>query len=142
LHDALPIYDHVGSEFQARVEPGLEGFGEPLVVRQADDVVDAVASRDFDGCVSRTVVDDQPLDLVDPGHLSRQVLQGRGQLLRLVEAGDLDDQLHAIEVAEVADVPAAVMATTPAGRARAALLGRARARALGGADALAPRTAS
>ena len=66
------VDDHVGAELEARVQPGLEGGGQALVVRQPDDVVDAVLARDLDGAVARAVVDDQPLDDVEPGHLARQ----------------------------------------------------------------------
>src|SRR5205823_5282695 len=42
----------------------------------------------------RPVVDDEPLDLVEAGHLTRQVGEGDGEGLLLVQARDLDDQLH------------------------------------------------
>src|SRR3712207_8517322 len=49
---------------------------------------------DLDGSVSRAVVDDEPLDLVEPGDLTRKVCQRARERLLLVEAGDLDDELH------------------------------------------------
>jgi hypothetical protein len=88
------VDDHVGAELQGCVEPGLEAGGEALVVGQRDDVVDAVRARHLDGRVGRAVVDDQPLDLVDPLDLAREVGERRRQLLGLVVAWDLDDQLH------------------------------------------------
>ncbi len=80
--------------FRHGVEAGLEAVGEALVVGQPDDVVDAVRTRDLDGAIGRAVVDDEPLDAVEPVHLARQVGQRLGERLLLVEAGDLDDQLH------------------------------------------------
>jgi hypothetical protein len=59
------VDDQVGAQLEARVEPRLERGREALVVRKADDVLDAVRARDLDGPVGRAVVDDQPLDRVD-----------------------------------------------------------------------------
>ena len=39
------VDDHVGAELEAGVEAGLEAGGQALVVRQPDDVVDAVLAR-------------------------------------------------------------------------------------------------
>src|SRR4051794_20501527 len=58
-------------------------------------MVDAVRARDFDRPVSRSVVDHQPFDAVEALNGARKVPQRGWQLLLLVEAGDLDDQLHA-----------------------------------------------
>ena len=55
---------------------------------------DAVLACDLDRAVRRAVVDDEPLDVVEPGDLAREVAQGDGERLLLVQAGDLDDQLH------------------------------------------------
>ena len=61
----IGVDDHVGAELQGRVDAGLEGGREALVVGQAHDVVDAVRARDRDRVVGRAVVDDEPLDLVE-----------------------------------------------------------------------------
>jgi hypothetical protein len=82
------------SELQAGVEPGLEGVGEPLVVREPDDVVDAVLTRDLHCAIGRAVVDDEPFDLVEARDLARKVGQRGGKRRFLVETGDLDDELH------------------------------------------------
>ena len=63
--------------FSAGVEPGLEGRRQALVVRQPDDVVDAVLARDLDGAVGGAVVDDEPLDRVDARDLAREVGERR-----------------------------------------------------------------
>ncbi len=88
------VDDHVGAELQARVESRLEPGGKALVVGQADDVVDAVVARDRDRPVGRAVVDDQPLDLIEPLDLAREVGQRQREGLLLVEARDLDDEFH------------------------------------------------
>ena len=88
------VDDDVGAELERRVESRLEAGGQPLVVGELDDVVDAVLTRDVDSPIGGAVVDDQPLDLVDAVELARQFGERRRQLLFLVEAGDLDDQLH------------------------------------------------
>ena len=122
---AVGVDDDVGAELQARVEARLEAGGEALVVRQAHDVVDAAGPRDLDRPVRRAVVDDQPLDRVEAVDAPRQVREHKRKCLLLVEAGDLDDQLHAvgprgiltsIEVSSVpsATSPAAVASPSPA----------------------------
>ena len=88
------VDDHVGAELQRRVQARLEARRQALVVGQADDVVDAVLARDLDRAVGRAVVDDQPLDDVEARQLARQVAQRDGEGLLLVQAGDLDDELH------------------------------------------------
>ena len=102
LRDVAPVVlvvgvgvdDHVGAELQRGVEPGLEAGREPLVVGQPDDVVDAVRARDLDRAVGRAVVDHEPLDGVEAGDLAGQVGERQRAASLLVEAGDLDDQLH------------------------------------------------
>ena len=89
------VDDDVGAELQARVEARLEAGGKALVVRQLDDVVDAVLARHLDRAVGRAVVDDEPLDDVEARDLAREVGERRRERLLLVEAGDLDDELHA-----------------------------------------------
>ena len=89
------VDDHVGAQLQAGVEPGLERGGEPLVVGEPHDVVDPVRARDLERAVRGPVVDHEPLDRIDAVHGAWEVPEGCGQLTLLVEAGDLDDQLHA-----------------------------------------------
>ena len=60
-----------------------------------DQVVDAVRTSHRDGLIAGAVVDDQPLDLVEARDHAREVPQRGWELLLFVEAGDLDDQLHA-----------------------------------------------
>ena len=88
------VDDDVGAELEAGVEAGLEAGRQPLVVGQPDDVLDAVLAGDLDRAVGRAVVDDQQLDLVDPLDPAGDVGDRRRQRRLLVEAGDLDDQLH------------------------------------------------
>ena len=57
-------------------------------------MVHPVGPGDLDGAVGGAVVDDQPLDAVEALDVARQVGQRHGQRLGLVEARDLDDELH------------------------------------------------
>ena len=88
------VDDHVGAQLQPGVETGLEGGGQPLVVGQADDVVDAVLTRRLHGPVAGAVVDDQPLDRVEARDLAGKAAERQRELPFFVEARDLDDELH------------------------------------------------
>src|SRR5579862_7383611 len=98
------IDDHVGPQLEPRIQAGLEGRCETLVVGQAHDVIDAVAARHLDRLVARPIVDHQPLHDVEARHLAGKPAQGQRQLIFLVEAGDLDDQLHRPNGSEIAGV--------------------------------------
>ena len=93
------VDDHVGAELQRGVDARLEARRQTLVVGQAHEVVDAVRARHRDRLVGRAVVDHEPLDGVEALDLARQVRERRAELLRLVEAGDLDDELHGLSIA-------------------------------------------
>ena len=88
------VHDHVGAQLQRRVEPGLEGRRQPLVVSETHEMFDAVAPRNLNGPVRRTVVDNEPLDPIEPGELPWQLGEDPRKRLFLVQAGDLDDQPH------------------------------------------------
>jgi len=78
-----------------RVErSGLEGGGESAVAGEPDHVVDPIPSRHVDRPVGRAVIDHQPLDGVEADDLARQLCEHRGEGFLLVQAGDLDDELH------------------------------------------------
>ena len=51
-------------------------------------------ARDLDRAVGRAVVDHEPLDLVEALDLAREVGKRDRERLLLVQAGNLDDQLH------------------------------------------------
>ena len=58
-------------------------------------MLDALLARDLDRAIGRAVVDDQQLDRVEAVDLAWQIADRRRQGGLLVEAGDLDDELHA-----------------------------------------------
>ncbi len=87
------VHDHVGAEPERRLEAGHEGRREAAVGGVAHHVVGAAGARGLGGAVGRAVVDHQPLDAVEARHRARQLRQRRGKLRRLVEAGNLDDEL-------------------------------------------------
>jgi hypothetical protein len=88
------VDDDVGAETQAGVEPGHEAVREPLPAREAHDVIGTVLARHLRGAVRGAVVDDEHLDPLDSGHLARDPRERLGERRLLVEARDLDDQLH------------------------------------------------
>ena len=57
-------------------------------------MVDAVVAGDLDRAVGGAVVDHEPLDHVEALDGPRKVAQRDGERLLLVQAGDLNDQLH------------------------------------------------
>ena len=57
-------------------------------------MIDVVSPGDADGVVVGPIVDDQPFDTVEAVQCAWQVGKRRGKLLGLVEARNLDDQLH------------------------------------------------
>ena len=90
------VDDDVGAQAQAGVEAGHEAGGQPLAPREAHHVVGAVRARDLRRAVGGAVVDDQHLDHVDARGSARGMARERlGQRRLLVQARDLDDQLHA-----------------------------------------------
>jgi hypothetical protein len=57
-------------------------------------VVDAVAACDLHRVVGRAIVNDQPLDPLEPRDSARQLGEQPRKRFLLVQARDLDDQLH------------------------------------------------
>ena len=71
-------------------------------------VMYTVGARDVRCPVAGSIVDDQCFYLIDPLDLARQVCQRFWQCVGLVEAGNLDDQLHGTEWPIVADAAARI----------------------------------
>ncbi len=88
------VDDDVGPERERSLHSQLEGGGEAAVSRGSTDVLDSVPLRDLRRSVGGTVVDDQDLHLVDPLDHARDLGERFRKGLGLVEAGDLDDELH------------------------------------------------
>jgi hypothetical protein len=62
----------------------------------ADDMVHAMSQGNLDGIVLATVVNDQPLHLVETSDFAGQGREGNAQCLGFVVAGDLDDEFQFI----------------------------------------------
>ncbi len=90
----IGVDDHVGAQAERGVDAGGERRGEPAVVGKAHDVVHSELHRPFARSVGAPVVDDEDLDLVDPVHHARQIRHGLREVIALVIAGNLDDELH------------------------------------------------
>src|SRR5581483_79032 len=88
------VDDHVGANLERGVHSGLEGGGEALRAGQANEVVDAVRACDLGGAIGGAVVHDQPLDLGEALDRAGEPPQHVGQRRLLVQARDLDHQLH------------------------------------------------
>ncbi len=54
----------------------------------------ACAASHFTGSVRAAIVNDKNLDAGDSGNAPGQIRNRRGQVLSLVKAGDLDDELQ------------------------------------------------
>ena len=89
------IHDDVRPQHQARLQADPERSRQPLMSRKHDHVVDTALPRDFHRPVRAAVVDHQHFHDVDPGQRAGQPSQSDGKRLLLVQARDLDDQLHA-----------------------------------------------
>jgi hypothetical protein len=79
--------------------PGGEGHRQAAVHRKAHNRR-AVASSHLGGGVLGSVVHDLDLDGVEARNGGRQRVERLTEVLRLIPCGDLDDQLHAENVAQ------------------------------------------
>jgi hypothetical protein len=91
------VDDDVGAELQARVEAGHEAAGETLVPGKAQDVIGSIGEGHLPGAVLRTVIDHEHQDFVDSLDPPGNGAQRRRERFFLVQAGDLDNELHARE---------------------------------------------
>jgi hypothetical protein len=58
------------------------------------DVIHPELTRYFGGPVAAAIIDDQPFHLVKAVYMARQGRQHNGKAVFLIQARDLDDQLH------------------------------------------------
>lgn len=59
----------------------------------------AGSERDIGRAVGRPIIDDELLDLADPDQRTRQRAEHSGDPRRIVQARDLDDELHSLREA-------------------------------------------
>jgi hypothetical protein len=90
----VEVDDDVGAESHRGAQAENEHPRQSLIATQAQNVLDPGEPRRVGGAVGRAVVDDEDFDLVDPCDLARHVGNDLRQVLRLVEAGNLHDELH------------------------------------------------
>jgi len=88
------VHHQVGAEAQRGVQTGHVGGRQTTVSREADDMMHPHFGRDDGSPVGAAVVDDQHLDAVDAVERSREVRERLPEVVALVEAGDLYDELH------------------------------------------------
>ena len=95
----IGVHDDIGSSGKGGLQPSHEGAGQSSMGTQLHDVVHSTLTRDLHGAVATAVIDNLPLDSIEPGKLFGQIRQSRGQLLLLVEARNLDDQQSSLHSA-------------------------------------------
>ena len=79
---------------ERRLDACHERRRQAAVPGEAHDVVNPELGRLRAGAVGAAVVDDEHFDGVDPLDAPREVREGRTQVVALVQAGDLNDELH------------------------------------------------
>ena len=57
-------------------------------------MLDAMLARDFQRSIGAAIVDDQSLDLIDPGKLAGQLAESEAEGRFLIKTGNLNDQFH------------------------------------------------
>ena len=88
---SVRVDDHIGAQAQAGIQPSHEAGCQSHVPRQAHDVVGPGGLGRLGSPIQAAIVDHQRLDGLDFGELPGQGLQGLGDILGFVVAGDLDD---------------------------------------------------
>ena len=89
----IRVDDHVCAVAQAGVQACHESPGKSLVCTKIDDMIDPVRPGYFHRAIRRSVVNDQPLDLIDAGDLPWKRLEGNRKRALFVVARHLDDEL-------------------------------------------------
>ena len=79
---------------QAGVNAGHEPARKAPVLLKGYDMLYAPFAGDLHRAVGGAVVDDQDFDLIHPVDLPGQMVQRHAERLRLIIAGNLNDQLH------------------------------------------------
>ena len=78
----------------------MEGAGQPLVAFVAHDMGGAELAGNFGRAIATPIVNDQRFDDIHPSNVLGQLGQNAGQCFRLVQAGNLDDELHGMRNGE------------------------------------------
>ena len=91
---AVGVDHDVRTELERPDHAIMERAAETLVAGVVHELAHTVFLGYLDRPVAAPVVDDQDHDLVDPGNLLRDRLQDGRKRLLLIEARDLNDELH------------------------------------------------
>ena len=113
---SIGIDDDIGARRQRCLDTRAERRSEATVGAVADDVMHPPHARNLRRVVGAAVVDHQYLDRVDAVDPARQRGERRGKVFSLVQAGNLDDQLHRAPLREAPagpDRPAAGLSHPP-----------------------------
>ncbi len=90
----IAIDDDIGAALQTGLKPGHEGAREALVAGDAHDMIGAIGGGDFRGSIVRPIIDHQRFNDIDASDDFRDRGQSVRDLVRFVEAGDLNDEFH------------------------------------------------
>ena len=90
----IGVDDDVRPVAKREVDPALECGGEPAIAAVAHYVVHAVLARDIRSAVGTAIVDHQDFDDIHALDRARQGRQRVRQVIRLIEARNLDDELR------------------------------------------------
>jgi hypothetical protein len=88
------VHDNVRALFQASFDARGKTARQPLMARQADNVMSTALPCHLCGSIRAAVIDDEPFDGVHAIQLPRQLSKRLRQRQCLVVTGDLDDELH------------------------------------------------
>jgi hypothetical protein len=91
---AIGVDNDVGPQFEAGIQPGLKGFGQPLVADVPNNVIDPQPAGHLHGAVGGTVIDNQHRHRFDAGNGAGQIGQGEGQSVFFIKTGNLDNEFH------------------------------------------------
>ena len=88
------IDDDVRTRLQAVVDPRRKCVAEPPIGGKTQDMRDSVFARNLYSAVRAAIVDDHDLDRIDPVDPGRDIFQRGRKRLFLVQARNLDHELH------------------------------------------------
>ena len=88
------VDDDIGAELECRVETDRKGAREAEIHGEPEEVRGTRPARDTGRPVGRAVVDDERLDAREARQGAREGRQRGGEVILLIEARNLDDELH------------------------------------------------
>ena len=91
---SICIYYHIRSQLKTCVKSHHKAAGKPLILIEADDVIDPVGLCNFHGIVCAAVIYYEPFHCIEAVDLSREISQGNRKCFSFIIAGDLNNKFH------------------------------------------------